>query len=142
MKTTSQTNMDKILLDTSPKIATGFTVPDTYFDDFEQNSVHHFPKQNKSIIQFLSDNKKWFIGAAAVITLTSTLLLTSKFEEPSDVTEVENHLLYNSTITDDDIINLLDQDAISAIKIDTITDSETLEAALIDESNVENYLTN
>jgi hypothetical protein len=70
------------------------------------------------------------------------LLLTSKFEEPSDVTEVENHLLYNSTITDDDIINLLDQDAISAIKIDTITDSETLEAALIDESNIENYLSN
>ena len=69
-------------------------------------------------------------------------VFSTKERQPLITTEIENQLLYNSTISDDDIVNLLDEEAISKIKINSSIDKSELEETLLKEEIIQNYLTN
>ena len=135
--------MNKFITDSENKIKTGFLVPEGYFENFEVKIPSEKIRRKSSVIQMFAENKKWILSTAAVLIISLTLIFQwNRKVEESYATEIENQLLYNSTISDDDIVNLLDEEAILNIKINTSIDKSELEDALLKESMIENYLTN
>jgi hypothetical protein len=135
--------MNKFILDNENKIKTGFSVPEGYFENFEVKIPSEKTHQKSVVIQLFVENKKWILSTAAVLIISLTLIFQwNRKVEESYATEIENQLLYNSTISDDDIVNLLDEEAILNIKINTSIDKSELEDALVKENMIENYLTN
>ena len=135
--------MNKFITDNENKIKTGFLVPEGYFDNFDVKIPSEKIRRKASVIQMFAENKKWILSTAAVLIISLTLIFQwNRKVEESYATEIENQLLYNSTISDDDIVNLLDEEAILNIKINTSIDKSELEDALLKENMIENYLTN
>jgi len=135
--------MNKFITDNENKIKTGFLVPEGYFDNFDVKIPSEKIRRKASVIQMFAENKKWILSTAAVLIISLTLIFQwNRKVEESYATEIENQLLYNSTISDDDIVNLLDEEAILNIKINTSIDKGELEDALLKENIIENYLTN
>ncbi len=136
-------NMNTIILDKEIKIKTGFSVPEGYFENFEVKIPSEKIRRKASVIQMFAENKKWILSTAAVLIISLTLIFQwNRKVEEAYATEIENQLLFNSTISDDDIVNLLDEESILNIKINTSIDKSELEDALLKENMIENYLTN
>lgn len=134
--------MNKILLDNEPKITTGFKVPENYFENFEVKIPVEATTKKSTLIQLVNNNK-WILSAAAILILCVTIVFQWDIAGKQEyVVEVEDHLLYNSTLSDDDIVNLLDEETISNMKIESSIDNIEIEQTLIEESNIENYITN
>lgn len=134
--------MNKILLDSEPKITTGFKVPENYFEKFEVKIPVEATTKKSTLIQLVNNNK-WILSTAAILILCVTIVFQWDIAEKKEyVVEVEDHLLYNSTLSDDDIVNLLDEETISNMKIESSIDNNEIEQTLIEESNIENYITN
>jgi hypothetical protein len=105
--------MNKFITDNENKIKTGFLVPEGYFDNFDVKIPSEKIRRKASVIQMFAENKKWILSTAAVLIISLTLIFQwNRKVEESYATEIENQLLYNSTISDDDIVNLLDEEAI------------------------------
>lgn len=135
--------MNKFITDNENKIKTGFLVPEGYFENFEVKIPSEKIRHKASVIQMFAENKKWILSTAAVLIISLTLIFQwNRKVDESYATEIENQLLYNSTISDDDIVNLLDEEAILNIKLNTSIDKSQLEDALLKENMIENYLTN
>lgn len=135
--------MNKFITNNGNKIKTGFLVPEGYFENFEVKIPSEKIRRKASVIQMFAENKKWILSTAAVLIISLTLIFQwNRKVEEAYATEIENQLLYNSTISDDDIVNLLDEEAILNIKINTSIDKSELEDDLLKENMIENYLTN
>lgn len=137
--------MNDFKIETNPKIATGFKTPDNYFDDFSSRLLAKLPVEDAKVISFYGRNKNWFYSAAAILVIAFTIPIMNIFNENTDEnfnTEVEYYISNHSTITDDDIVNLLDDDDIATLKQETSLDDATLENAILEDSNIENYITN
>lgn len=135
--------MNKFILDNEPKIETGFTVPDNYFENFEVRIPAEKTRKKSKVYQFYAENKVWILSSAALLALLFTLIFQSA--NPTEevyATEIENHILYHSTLSDDDIVNLLDEESISNIKVTSAVDAKEIEETLMEESNLEAYITN
>ena len=105
--------MKDFKLDNEPKINSGFTIPDSYFDSFSEKVLAQLPKEESKVISFFSTKKKWYFAAAAILILTLSIPiynnLLTKQDEIDSVT-LENYIAYQSTITEDEIIDLLQQE--------------------------------
>ncbi len=132
-------------IETNPKIATGFKTPDNYFDNFSSRLLAKLAVEEPKVISFYGRNKNWFYSVAAILVIAFTILVMNIFNENADEdynTELEYYISNHSTITDDDIINLLDDGDIANLKQETSLDDATLENAILEDSNIENYITN
>jgi hypothetical protein len=135
--------MNKFILDNEPKINTGFTVPENYFENFEVRFPTEKDPKKTRVIQLFAQYKIGIISVAALLLLFCTLFFQwTQPEDNSYATEIENHLLYHSTLSDDDIVNLLDEETISNIKINSSIENKVIEETLIEDSAIETYLTN
>lgn len=135
--------MNKFILDNEPKIETGFTVPDNYFENFEVRIPAEKTRKKSKVYQLYAENKVWILSSAALLALLFTIIFQSA--NPAEevyATEIENHILYHSTLSDDDIVNLLDEESISNIKVNSAVDAKEIEETLMEESNLEAYITN
>lgn len=56
--------------------------------------------------------------------------------------EVETYITQHTTVSDEDIVNLLDQEDIDKLKIEAPIEDEALEDILSNNSDLENYITN
>ena len=137
--------MKDFKLDSHIKINTGFITPSNYFDDFSSKLLAKLPIEEPKVISFYGRNKNWFYSVAAILIIAFTIPIVNLIHSNKEVdysTEVENYLTNHSTITDDDIVNLLDDTDIAKLKQETLLDDETLENAILEDSNFENYITN
>ncbi len=138
-------DMNDFKLDTHPKISSGFKVPDNYFDTFSERLMENMPKQEPKVISFYARNRSWFYSAAAILVIAFTIPVMNQFTTSSDVisnVEVENYLANHSTITDDDIVNLLDTEDIEKLAVETPIDNLTADDIMSQNVDVESYLTN
>lgn len=121
-------------IDKEPKIKSGFTTPDSYFDDFTEKTMQQLPEQEVKVVPLHRKMSVWISSVAAVLVISlgvSLLLKTNTKSEP-DATTIENYLVYQADILPNDFIQGLDKDAI-----------EDLEASIaISDEAIENYLTN
>ncbi len=137
--------MKNFELDTNKKIISGFTIPDNYFDDFSERVLQKLPKEKTKIITFYSRNKRWFYSAAAVLVISLSVPIVYQIQNKEQETtsnEVESYLVNHTSFSDDDVVNLLDQEDIEKLKnVNTPIEKEALEDVLSNNSEIEQYIT-
>jgi len=135
--------MKNFNLGNEPKITSGFTTPDGYFDTFSEKVLAQLPKQQPKVISIFSSKKVWYFTAAAVLILMLSIPLFTKYstqQEEIDTETLENYIAYQSNISEEEIVNLLEQDDLDKMKLDFNIDDATIEDALKSNSNLEQYL--
>ncbi len=137
--------MKTFKLENEPKIKTGFTTPENYFEDFSAKMMQQLPRKEPKIISLLARRKTWLYTAAAVMVLALTVPVYNYFysnlPEIDDVT-LENYITYHSTVSDEDLVNLLDEKDIQKMSVDFNIEDKTIENELITNNNLEQYLLN
>ena len=138
--------MKTFKLDNSPKIESGFKTPENYFDTFSARVMQQLPKEEPKTISLFSKRKSWIYAAAAVLVLALMLpvVYTNFYRSSPEIDEatLENYISYNTSISDTDLVNLLDEKDIQKIKIDFNIDDKVIENELSEDSNLEHYLLN
>ena len=135
--------MKNFNLGNEPKITSGFTTPDGYFDTFSEKVLAQLPKQESKVISIFSSKKVWYFAATAVLILMLSIPLFTKYftqQEEIDTATLENYIAYQSNISEEEIVNLLEQDDLDKMKLDFNIDDATIEDALKSNSNLEQYL--
>ena len=137
--------MKNFELDTNKKIISGFTIPDNYFDDFSERVLQKLPKEKTKIITFYSRNKRWFYSAAAVLVISLSVPIVYQIQNKEQETtsnEVESFLVNHTSLSDDDVVNLLDQEDIEKLKnVNAPIEKEALIDVLSNNSEIEQYIT-
>ena len=137
--------MKNFELDTNKKIISGFTIPDNYFDNFSERVLQKLPKEKTKIITFYSRNKRWFYSAAAVLVISLSVPIVYQIQNKEQETtsnEVESYLVNHTSLSDDDVVNLLDQEDIEKLKnVNTPIEKEALEDVLSSNAEIEQYIT-
>jgi len=135
--------MKNFKLGNEPKITSGFTTPDGYFDTFSEKVLAQLPKQETKVISIFSSKKVWYFAVAAILILMLSIPLFTKYstqQEEIDSATLENYISYQSNISEEEIVNLLEQDDLDKMKLDFNIDDATIEDALKSNSNLEQYL--
>lgn len=136
--------MKSFNLENHPKIKPGFSTPENYFEQFSEKLLVSIPSEEKPVISIFARNKKWLIAVAAVLILGIMIPLLNKSNNENqglDSASIENYLAYQTTISPDELISLLDYKDIEAIETDLNLDDATLESALSGNNYIENYIT-
>ena len=66
----------------------------------------------------------------------------STHQEEIDTATLENYLAYQSTISEDEIVNLLEQKDLDKMKMELNVDDAAIEDALKSNTNLEQYIIN
>ena len=142
--------MKTFKLNNEPKIKSGFKTPENYFDTFSAKVLQQLPeveaKKESRIISLFSKRKSWIYAVAAVLILALTLPVAyNNFYSSSpeiDEATLENYISYNTSISDADLVNLLDEKDIQNMDIGMNIEDITIENELSANKNLENYLSN
>jgi hypothetical protein len=140
--------MSNFKIDNEPKIKSGFQIPDNYFDILSEKVMNQLPKEEPKVVSLWDRNKRWVYSVAAVLVLSLTIPLANQFQSTTtevattDANEIENYLAYHASLSDEEIIKLLDKEDIAEIDISNSLDEEALKQALSEDSNTEYYITN
>ncbi len=137
--------MKTFKIDTHEKIATGFIIPDAYFENFSEKVIQQLPKEESKIISFYVQNKRWVYTAAAVLVISLSIPFVNKTlnkEEEVSTSDIENYLVHHTSISDDDVLNLLNQEDIEKLKkINSPLEKEMIEDVLSNNIELEQYIT-
>ncbi|POY35909.1 hypothetical protein C3L50_15700 [Flavobacterium alvei] len=137
--------MKTFKLENEPKTATGFTVPENYFEDFSTRMMQQLPEKETKVISIFARRKTWIYAAAAVLVLALSIPIYNNFYSHSseiDDATLENYITYHSSVSDTDLVNLLDKQDIQKMNIDLNLEDKTIENELSENSNLEQYLLN
>ena len=135
--------MKDFKLDNEPKITSGFQIPENYFDKFSDELSSKIPTHQPKVISFWDRNKRMIYGAAAVLVISLTIPLANQLQNNSTLESVdlENYIANQTSLTNDDIIKLLDEEDIATIEINSSIEDQAIEDVLSQNKNLENYLT-
>jgi hypothetical protein len=136
--------MNEFRLDKHPKIKPGFKIPDGYFDSLSVKVMGQISEPEVKVIS-ISNRKSWLFAAAAVLVLSFAIPTINKLtvaKNQPDQAALENYLAYHTDITDDELVDLLENEDIEKIKIDYQLEDKEIEDALSSGSNIENYILN
>lgn len=135
--------MKEFKLENEPKITSGFTSPDGYFDTFSQNILAQVSSENEVKVLSLSRSRKpWYYAVAAVAILVISIPLYNKLAintDSIDSAALDNYLVYHS-ISEDVLVDLLDQEDIDKMAIELNADDGIIEDILKSNSNLEEYI--
>ncbi|TRX16220.1 hypothetical protein [Flavobacterium franklandianum] len=137
--------MKTFKLDNEPKIQTGFTVPKNYFEDFSTKMMQQLPENEPKMISFFARKKTWMYAAAAILVLALSIpIYNNYFSNTSEIDSatLENYITYQSTVSDTDLVNLLDEQDIQKMSFDLDIEDITIENELSQNKNLEQYLLN
>jgi hypothetical protein len=138
-------NMNDFKLDNEPKITSGFSIPENYFDTFSEKVMQKLPVNEPKVISLWDRNKKWIYGLAAVLVLSFSIPIMNVIKSnnsDADTAEIENYLTQHSTLSDDDIVELLDTEDLKKINLNNNIEDTEVENLLSGNSNLEEYITN
>lgn len=137
--------MKTFKLENKPQIETGFKVPENYFENFSARVTPQLLKEEPKIVPLYAKRKKWILAVAAIFILGMSIPFYNYFQNPySELNQssVEDYVIYNSSITDADLISLLDENDIKKINAPIAVDDNTIENELIKNSELEEYIIN
>ncbi|OYX85949.1 MAG: hypothetical protein B7Y83_03050 [Flavobacteriales bacterium 32-34-25] len=137
--------MKEFKLNSIPKIESGFKTPeDVYFEKFSANLLEQLPKNEPKTISLFQNKKAIIMMVAAVFVLALTipsLLNNASQANQIDTATLENYLSYQSNINQYDLINVLNEEDINNINSNIVLEDQTIEDLLINNNNLENYIT-
>lgn len=136
--------MNAFKLDNEPKITSGFKVPDDYFENLESSVLQKIPTKETPVFTLFT-KRNWLFAAAAIFVIALSIPLVNQMTTSTsavDEVQLENYLSEQSNLSEDDIVELLDEEKIEKIKLDLNVDSNELEDALLTNSNLEDDIIN
>lgn len=137
--------MKTFKLENEPKIASGFKTPENYFDNFSAKIVHRIEPEEPQIRSIFYKTKTWLYAAAAILIIGLSIPIYNQFNASSieiDDATLENYIAYQSSVSNTDLANLLDEEDIQKMTIDLNIEDKTLENELTQNKNLEYYLLN
>jgi hypothetical protein len=83
-------------------------------------------------------------GIAAVLAISISVVFYQQFQstETLDAEFLENYIARNTTVSEYDLLELLEKEDIEKIQIDLEIQDDILEETMIHNTNLEHYLTN
>ena len=136
--------MKPFKLDNEPKISSGFTTPEGYFDTFENTVLSKLPKEKTKVISLFSPKKTWYYAAAAAVVIMISIPVYNNYfvnTEEVEAIALEDYITNHTTITDEDLASLLEKEDLEKMKIELNLQDEELEDILSTNSNLEQYIT-
>ncbi|MBC7607326.1 MAG: hypothetical protein H7199_10300 [Burkholderiales bacterium] len=137
--------MNEFNLEKDRKIASGFKVPEQYFEDFSAKVRKQLPEKEPKLIALLANKKTWFFAVAAVVVVALTVPifhLTPSAPAELDKDTLENYLNHSSDFSDDDLAEFLNESDIQKIDINSAIEDKAIEDLLSTNDNLEEYLVN
>jgi uncharacterized radical SAM superfamily protein len=137
--------MNDFELNKEPKIESGFKIPDHYFDTFSDKVIQQLPENTQKVIPIFSKTRIWTIAIAAVFVISLSIPIFNAFktsETELDKETLENYLSSHAEISNDDIVELLDEEDIQKMKLDYSIEDKTIEDILSTNSDLEEYIIN
>ena len=116
-------------LENDEKIKSGFVIPEQFFEDFEANILNKINKKEVEIISMYHKPKFWISGIAAIFIIS---LCTTFYYSSQDLNKNQNDdlLAFENNITNEDIIEHLTDEDITAIEQSILVyDEETIKFA-------------
>lgn len=130
--------MKNFNLENEPKIETGFTIPENYFNDFSEKVMQQLPSEKPKVISLYQSNKNWFLTAAAILIVSFTIptyYLVQNNKNEVNASELESYILDHSTVSQDDIVDLLDENDLKEMNVDY--NLEDISSEAIDLENID-----
>ncbi len=127
-------------------IKSGFKVPDGYFDSFSEKVMSQISSESldedTKVISFLGRNKKWMLSIAAtfIVLFSVSYYFDNITKSTSETSEIEHYIVTDSTITDDDIASLLNEQDIQKLNVDYILEHNSTENIDLETLNFEEIL--
>ena len=136
--------MKEFRLDNEPKITSGFKTPEGYFDDLSEKINANLPKNEPKVISIFQKRKTWMYGIAAVLAISLSVVFyqQSQSTETLDADFLENYIARNTTVSEYDLLELLEKEDIEKIQIDLDIQDDILEETMINNTNLEHYIIN
>lgn len=137
--------MKTFILENEPKIEAGFKTPEHYFDTFSATVMQQLPAEKPKTISIFYKIKTWSYAAAAILIFGLSIPIYNQFNSPlSEIDDVtlENYITYQSSVSNTDLVNLLDEEDILQISVDLNIEDKTLENELTENKNLEYFLLN
>jgi hypothetical protein len=137
--------MNEFKLDNEPKITSGFTTPDSYFDTFSEKVMAQLPKESSKVISIATNRKRWLFAAAAVLILALSVPIFNKLSTNTtelDQQTLEDYITYNSEISENDLVDLLEKEDIEKMNVDYNLQDKDVEDLLSENNNIEQFITN
>jgi hypothetical protein len=136
--------MKEFKLDNEPKITSGFNATDGYFENFENAVMTKLTEKETTVIDLFT-RRKWVVAIAAIFVIALSIPIVNQISTSTtkiDAVQLENYLAEQSSLAEDDIVELLDHDKIQQIKLELNVDSYELEETLLNSTNLEDYIIN
>lgn len=135
--------MKPFKLENEPKINSGFTTPEGYFDSFTDKVLPQLSKEEPKVISIFSRRKTWYYAAAAVVVMLLSFPIYNNFatsSEEVDAVALEDYINNHTTISDDEIADLLDKEDLEKMKLELNLEDEAVEDILLNNSDLEQYI--
>ena len=135
--------MKTFKLENEPKIESGFKIPDDYFDDFSIKMMDQLSTSEPKVISIFQKRKNLFLMIAAVLVLALMIPFINNSntnKQEIDTAILENYITYQSNVNQYDLINVLETEDISKIKISMAIEDKAIEDVLSVNSNLENLI--
>lgn len=135
--------MNDFKLDNHPKIDPGFKIPENYFEVFSERMMEQLPEREVKVVSIFSERKSWIYTVAAVLVLALSIPVLNRLSptvNAPDQAALETYLTSHSEISNDDIVELLENEDIQKIKVDYDLEDKTIEDALSSNPNLENII--
>ena len=135
--------MKTFKLENEPKIESGFKIPDNYFDDFSIKMMDQLSTSEPKVISIFQKRKNLFLMVAAVLVLALMIPFINNSntnKQEIDTAILENYITYQSNVNQYDLINVLETEDISKIKISMAIEDKAIEDVLSVNSNLENLI--
>ena len=139
--------MKEFKLDNEPKIASGFEIPDNYFENFQSAMIERLSKESivkeTKVISIFRKRKRVLFAVAAVFTMALTipiLFQSQAVNKNLDSITIENYLTEERHINTDEIINEIEPEGDILILNTKEIELQTLEDMLASNPNIENLV--
>ncbi|MFC4818650.1 hypothetical protein [Flavobacterium sp. GCM10023249] len=110
--------MKKFDLHNDPKIESGFTIPDNYFDTFEERLMQQLPfeENNTKVIQLWQRKSFWISSVAAVFLLSFGIWTYFAQTNANNMISSSEYLAYENDLTTEDIAEHLTDEDIASLE--------------------------
>ncbi|MFC7772892.1 hypothetical protein [Flavobacterium sp. GCM10027622] len=110
--------MKKFDLHNDPKIESGFTIPDNYFDTFEERLIQQLPfeENNTKVIQLWQRKSFWISSVAAVFLLSFGIWTYFAQTNANTIISSSEYLAYENDLTTEDIAEHLTDEDIASLE--------------------------
>ncbi|CAN1486842.1 hypothetical protein MCETHM1_00073 [Flavobacteriaceae bacterium] len=139
--------MNTFNLDNEPKIASGFTTPDNYFENFSANLIQKLTEESiveqPKVISIFQKRKTMLLAIAAVLLLALMIPIVytndSKNKDLDEAT-IENYLAEESNLNQYELIGEIEIESKPTVPKTNELENETIEDILVTNPNIENMV--